>query len=61
VSLSDEQIKEWAILDTYDWFSPQYDQPQCKSTVEKWFQTSGFRDVSVERKVGLFVARGVKG
>jgi ubiquinone/menaquinone biosynthesis C-methylase UbiE len=43
--LSPEQRLEWAVLDTFDMFSPAYDQPQKISTVEKWFKELGFKDV----------------
>ena len=26
--LSDQQLKEWALLDTFDMLSPEYDKPQ---------------------------------
>ncbi|MCS7029799.1 MAG: class I SAM-dependent methyltransferase, partial [Bacteroidia bacterium] len=39
--LSKEQLKEWVILDTFDMFSPQYDNPQTISTVKKWFEKHG--------------------
>lgn len=43
--LSPEQRLEWAVLDTFDMFSPAYDQPQRIPTVEKWFKELGFIDV----------------
>jgi SAM-dependent methyltransferase len=33
--LSKQEIREWCILDTFDMFSPEYDQPQKVSTVKK--------------------------
>lgn len=58
--LSDKQIKEWAILDTYDWFSPQYDQPQTAKTVTQWFEGNGFENIQIRRDVGIYVATGIK-
>ncbi len=37
-SLTKEQLKEWVVLDTFDMFSPEYDNPQKISTVKKWFE-----------------------
>ena len=34
--LSKHQLVEWAILDTFDMLSPEYDQPQTLSTLKKW-------------------------
>jgi SAM-dependent methyltransferase len=35
-NLPKEALREWAILDTFDMFSPEYDNPQRISTVKKW-------------------------
>lgn len=45
--LSAEQIREWAILDTFDALSPAYDSPQTVETVRAWFDEAGLEDVSV--------------
>jgi SAM-dependent methyltransferase len=39
--LSDEQIREWAVLDTFDMFSPAHDHPQRISKVAEMFEASG--------------------
>ncbi|PYO09573.1 MAG: class I SAM-dependent methyltransferase [Gemmatimonadetes bacterium] len=57
--LSREQLREWAILDTYDMLSPTYDKPQTATTVREWFQASGFKKVEVFR-AGHLVGRGRK-
>ncbi len=44
-NLTKEQLREWCILDTFDMFSPQYDQPQRVSTVVKWFEKYGAENV----------------
>lgn len=41
--LTREQVREWVILDTFDMFAPEYDQPQRVTTVRKWFEESGVR------------------
>ena len=43
--LTKEELKEWCILDTFDMFSPEYDQPQKVSTVKKWFEENGMEKV----------------
>lgn len=36
--LSKEQLKEWAILDTFDMLSPEFDNPQKHSTLKSWIE-----------------------
>jgi 2-polyprenyl-3-methyl-5-hydroxy-6-metoxy-1,4-benzoquinol methylase len=43
--LSKEQLRELCVLDTFDMFSPQYDQPQKVSTVVDWFKKYGMKEV----------------
>lgn len=57
--LTRAQLKEWALLDTFDMLAPRYDQPQSPGTVERWFKRAGFEDVEVFRD-GLVVGRGVR-
>jgi hypothetical protein len=35
---TDEQLIQWAILDTFDALSPAYDSPQSEATVQAWFE-----------------------
>ena len=44
-NLSKAELREWCVLDTFDMFSPQYDQPQKVSTVKNWFQQNGMEQV----------------
>lgn len=44
-SLNYQQLRELCVLDTFDMFSPEYDQPQKISTVTKWFDQHGMSDV----------------
>ncbi len=44
-NLTPQQLREWCVLDTFDMFSPQYDQPQRISTVVSWFKKYGMTDV----------------
>lgn len=43
--LSEEELREWVILDTFDMFSPRYDSPQRIETVARWFREAGLQDV----------------
>ncbi|MBK8495660.1 MAG: hypothetical protein IPL50_12025 [Chitinophagaceae bacterium] len=43
--LSKQETREWCILDTFDMFSPEYDQPQKISTVKKWFEENSMEQV----------------
>jgi SAM-dependent methyltransferase len=40
-SLSKAQLREWAVLDTFDMFSPEYDNPQRVGTVREMFERNG--------------------
>ena len=57
--LSEAQLREWAVLDTFDMLAPAHDHPQRRGTVHRWFSEAGLRDVEVER-IGFYVARGTK-
>jgi len=39
--LSSSELREWAVLDTFDMFSPTHDKPQKIRTVKKWIEESG--------------------
>ena len=61
-NMSEDQLREWAILDTFDMFSPEYDQPQKISTVKRWFEENGMEQVwGGEIKYDHGVSRVVKG
>lgn len=45
--LSEEMLKEWAILDTFDLLSARYDSPQTIASVQAWFAEAGLTDVRV--------------
>jgi 2-polyprenyl-3-methyl-5-hydroxy-6-metoxy-1,4-benzoquinol methylase/uncharacterized protein YbaR (Trm112 family) len=56
LGLSDTINKEWAILDTFDMYSPAHDHPQSLRTLTSWFQSAGFDEVTVR-----YGANGVTG
>ena len=43
--LSKEEQKEWIILDTFDMFSPQYDNPQKIKDVDLFFKQLEMKNV----------------
>jgi uncharacterized protein YbaR (Trm112 family) len=55
--LSPVQLKEWAVLDTFDMLSPKYDHPQRTETLRGWFEDAGFESIEAFRD-GLVVGRG---
>ena len=59
IGLTAQQKKEWALLDTFDWLSPQYDQPQNAPTAKAWMIESGLKQIEILRASHL-VARGRK-
>ncbi len=44
---SDEMLKEWAYLDTFDMLSPRYDIPQSPETFRRWHTEAGLTDIDV--------------
>lgn len=51
--LSKPQLEAWAILDTFDWLGPTYDQPQTEQTLLSWGRESGLLDVEVLKPAHL--------
>jgi 2-polyprenyl-3-methyl-5-hydroxy-6-metoxy-1,4-benzoquinol methylase len=54
--LDERQQLEWALLDTFDWLSPAYDQPQTAATVREWLERAGMQKIEV-LKAGHLVGR----
>lgn len=62
--LTKSELREWSILDTFDMFSPEYDQPQKVSTVKKWFEENGMEkvwggEVRYDNSIA-YVVKGIK-
>jgi len=60
LKLPPELNREWAILDTFDMYSPAHDHPQSLETVEGWFREAGFTDVEVRSGPNGIVGGGCK-
>lgn len=58
--LSAEQLKEWALLDTFDMLAPRYDHLEpTAGRLRRWLEAAGLADVEVLR-AGHLVGRGSK-
>jgi SAM-dependent methyltransferase len=56
--LTDDQMREWAVLDTFDMLAPAYDQPQDVDTVRTWFAEAGLVEVEVHPGYNGIEGRG---
>lgn len=59
-SLTRKQRYQWAILDTFDMLSPEYDQPRTKEEIEEALSSSGIVDIERLPGDGAIIA-GRKG
>jgi SAM-dependent methyltransferase len=57
--LSPAQVREWAVMDTFDMLAPAHDHPQSVDTVKRWFTEAGLADIWVNR-MGFVVGRGTR-
>lgn len=57
--LSRNQLKEWAILDTFDMLSPEYDSPLTKNKLKKYMIESNLKNIEILHAT-LLAARGIK-
>lgn len=56
--LSEEQLKEWAVMDTFDMLSPAYDKASSLDEVRSWFRDATMTDVDVHRGYNGIEGRG---
>lgn len=57
--LSESQLGEWSILDTFDMLSPEHDHPKSARTLARWFHEADLVDVEIFRK-GHLIGRGLR-
>ena len=57
--LDRNMLREWSIIDTFDWLACWYDQPQTASTLRSWLDEAGMTRAEVFRQ-GSFVGIGEK-
>ncbi|MGJ6964060.1 methyltransferase domain-containing protein [Streptosporangium sp. G11] len=61
LGLRDRQtMLSWSVLDTFDWLSPRYEKPQSRRQIRRWTENLALREVSIRRRRGMYVIRGVK-
>lgn len=60
LGLPDALNREWAILDTFDMYSPAFDRPQSLSTVRAWFARVDFEQIAVRRGPNGIVGKGIR-
>lgn len=58
--LDEAQLREWAVLDTFDNLAPKYDQRQTISTIRRWFREAAMTDVDVHYGYNGIEGRGIK-
>jgi uncharacterized protein YbaR (Trm112 family)/ubiquinone/menaquinone biosynthesis C-methylase UbiE len=57
--LDRDRLREWSVLDTFDWLGSWYDQPQTLATLEAWLAEEDLVDCEV-RPMGSHVGTGKK-
>ena len=60
LGLPDAMNRQWAILDTFDMYSPMHDHPQSLQTVRNWFERTGFTNIVVRYGPNGVVGKGIK-
>ena len=58
--LTEDQLLQWSILDTFDMLSPAYDQRQTLDTVRGWFRDTPLCEVDVHYGHNGIEGRGTK-
>jgi SAM-dependent methyltransferase len=58
LGLSPELNRQWAILDTFDMYSPAHDHPQSLTDVRCWFESAGFVEIDVRKGPNGVVGMG---
>ncbi len=58
LGLASELNVQWAILDTFDMYSPAHDHPQSLESVTGWFREAGFEDINVRPGLNGVVGSG---
>ena len=58
LGLSRDLNVQWAILDTFDMYSPAHDHPQSLESVTRWFREAGFENIQVRPGLNGVVGSG---
>lgn len=59
--LTEQHLREWAILDTFDMLAPAYDHPQTLEALQRLFEDAGFSSIAVHYGFNGIEGRGRKG
>ena len=60
LDLTNKQLVEWSILDTFDMLSPLYDKPQRISTLKRFFIENNIEIIYLGKGVNGYAAMGEK-
>lgn len=60
LGLPPELNREWAILDTFDQYSPAHDHPQSEASVRRWYEAAGFESIKIGRGPNGVIGKGIK-
>ena len=60
LGLSPQLNREWAILDSFDMYSPAHDHPRSVAEVRKWMEDAGLEDIEVGRGPNGVIGRARK-
>ena len=60
INSSDDLVKEWAYLDTYDMLSPKFDYPATIPTFKKWHEDVGLTNIIVRYGYNGIEGHGIK-
>ena len=52
--------KDWAILDTFDMYSPTYDNPKSLDEIYSWFKENNFKKIDVFYGPNGINGKGIK-
>lgn len=58
LGLASDLNVQWAILDTFDMYSPAHDHPASEATVRRWYEEAGFVELDVRPGPNGVVGRG---
>jgi len=60
LGLNKKLNREWSVLDTFDMYSPKYDNPRSLKEVQSWFEKNDFDNISVEIGINGIIGKGRK-
>jgi hypothetical protein len=58
--MDDQNLKQWAYLDTFDMLSPAYDFPQTVKTIRSWHEEAGLTEIEAHKGYNGVEGRGLK-